>query len=157
MRAVDKSAHGSFEDGFEEILVLGAAGGEALEPLGDEGGGGGGFGISGGGWGGDVFVAVVTAGGSMGELRASLGERGSGWLVEVCVRHCDYCRFCFEKEVFFLNVGSLWFGSCNVGSLRISEDCHRLIFLYLSILELHPNNSNMLLSQKFGPVHAVMR
>lgn len=101
MRAVDKSAHGGFEDGFEEILVLGAAGGEALEPLGDEGGGGG---VGGGGWGGDVFVAVVTAGGSMGELRASLGERGSGWLVDVCVRHCDYCRFCFEKEVFFLNV-----------------------------------------------------
>lgn len=47
MRAVDKSAHGSFEDGFEEILVLGAAGGEALEPLSDEGGGG----VGGGGWG----------------------------------------------------------------------------------------------------------
>lgn len=78
MRAVDKSAHGGFEDGFEEIFVLGAAGGEALEPLGDEGGGGvggWGFGVGGGGWGGDVFVAVVTAGGSMGELRASLGER----------------------------------------------------------------------------------
>lgn len=100
MRAVDKPAHGGFEDGFEEILVLGAAGREALEPLGDEGGGG----VGGGGWGGDVFVAVVTAGGSMGELRASLGERGSGWLVDVCVRHCDYCRLCFEKEVFFLNV-----------------------------------------------------
>lgn len=65
MRAVHKSAHGGFEDGFEEIFVLGAAGGEALEPLGDEGGGGG---IGGGGWGGNVFVAVVTAGGSMGEL-----------------------------------------------------------------------------------------
>lgn len=64
MRAVNKSAHGGFEDGFEEIFVLGAAGGEALEPLGDEGGGG----VGGGGWGGDVFVAVVAAGGSMGEL-----------------------------------------------------------------------------------------
>lgn len=92
MRTVDKSAHGGFEDGFEEIFVLGAAGGEALEPLSDEGGGGGGFGVSGGGWGGDVFVAVVTAGGSMGELRASLGERGSCMLVDICVRHCDYCR-----------------------------------------------------------------
>lgn len=89
MRAMDKSAHGGFEDGFEEIFVLGAAGGEALEPLGDEGGGG----VGGGGWGGDVFVAVVTAGGSMGELRASLGERGSCILVDICVRHCDYCRF----------------------------------------------------------------
>lgn len=89
MRAMDKSAHGGFEDGFEEILVLRAAGGEALEPLGDEGGGG----VGGGGWGGDVFVAVVTAGGSMGELRASLGERGSCMLVDICVRHCDYCRF----------------------------------------------------------------
>lgn len=87
MRAVHKSAHGGFEDGFEEIFVLGAAGGEALEPLGDEGG------VGGGGWGGDVFVAVVTAGGSMGELRASLGERGSCILVDICVRHCDYCRF----------------------------------------------------------------
>lgn len=95
MRAMDKSAHGGFEDSFEEIFVLGAAGWEALEPLGDGGGGG----VGGGGWGGNVFVAVVTAGGSMGELRATLGERGSCMLVDICVRHCG-----FEKEVFFLNV-----------------------------------------------------
>lgn len=94
MCAVDKSTYGGFEDGFEEIFVLGSAGGEALEPLGDEGGGGGGGFNVGDGWGGDVFVAVMTAGGSVGESRASLGERRSGWLVDTCVRHCDYCRFC---------------------------------------------------------------